>query len=89
MAILIALFFFFGSAIEWSLATLRIWNISRGRTGEVMLIVLCEEMLMVGAGALTAYIVIKTNQLYLLPFAALGGSFGAGISMKLSKRRKK
>jgi len=88
MAILIALFFFFGSAVEWSIATLRIWNISKGRTGIVMLIVFCEEMLMLGAGALTAYIVIKTNQLYLLPFAAIGGSLGAGFSMKLSQRRK-
>jgi hypothetical protein len=85
MAVLTALFYFFAGAAEWSIATLRTWHVARGHTIKVMIIVFFEEVLLVGV---TAYIINNPKQWYLLLFAAVGGSLGAGICLKLSKGRR-
>ena len=85
MTILGALFYFLAGAAEWSIATLRTWHVAKGHTIKVMIIVFCEEILLVGV---TAYIINNPRRWWLLLFAAIGGSLGAGLCLKLSKRRK-
>jgi len=86
MTILKILAYFVAGFLEWGIATFRTWYVSRGKTKAVMLIVFCEELLLVGV---TAFVINNPQQWWLLLFAAFGGALGAGLCLNISKGRKK